>query len=126
MGSSPQIKPTPDRLARSAGDRRDVERTPLNELSCDRGEILDLSSSGARLQTRRLWKEGKVRPITISTDTELVTILARCMWSMREGLFLHTVGLHFEGVTPEQAGTLTKLARSHGVRTLGLGYSDAA
>ncbi len=45
---------------------------------------------------------------------------------MREGLFNHTIGVHFENVSPEQAQALDELSRDHGQRTLGLGYDKAA
>jgi PilZ domain len=126
MESHPQPTQTSNRRTPSANDRRDTDRIQLEDLSCNRGEILDFSSTGARLNTRLPWRAGKSRSITISTSAEQLTFQARCVWSMREGLFHHTVGVHFENVSTEQAQSLAELSRDHGQRTLGLGYDKAA
>lgn len=107
-------------------DRRDANRIHVEDLACDRGEILDLSQTGARLLAHRCWKEGKTRLITFSCSRHSLTLRARSMWSVKEGFLRHVVGLHFEGATPGQLDQLGELARIYAARTMGLGYRDAA
>lgn len=107
-------------------DRRAASRTDTQALSCDRGEILDLSKSGARLRTRWPWKEGRTRPVTIVAHEFVVTLEARCVWAVKEGLFRHTIGLHFENVPAEKQQRLAEVASLFASRELSDGYREAA
>lgn len=98
----------------------------MEALLCDCGLVLDLSPAGARLSTRRSWKEGRCRPFTLRGPTNEVTLTARCVWVVKEGLFKHTVGLHFENITDEQREGLKALAAQFNSRSLGDGYRAAA
>lgn len=107
-------------------DRRAAGRMETEALACDRGEILDLSKSGARLRTRWPWKEGRTRPVTIVAHEFVVTLEARCVWAVKEGLFRHTIGLHFENVPAEKQDRLAQVALLFAARELSDGYREAA
>lgn len=107
-------------------DRRVTSRLRTESLECDRGVVLDLSKTGARLSTRRPWKEGKTREISIHGLDKAVTLNAKCVWAVKDGLFKHTIGLHFVGVTEEQQRQLAEMARHFAARSLSDGYREAA
>jgi len=106
------------------GDRREGARTRVEDLRCNRGEILDLSQSGARILTWRPWRMNKVAPLVIVGAGGAITLEARCVWTWKEGLFRHVVGVYFESVTPEQRQVLHELAREYEARSLP--YREAA
>lgn len=107
-------------------DRRATGRLETEALACDRGEILDLSKSGARLRTRWPWKEGRIRPVTIVAHDFVVTLEARCVWAVKESLLRHTIGLHFINVPAEKQDRLAEVARQFAARELSEGYREAA
>ncbi len=107
-------------------DRRAAGRLETESLSCDRGEILDLSKTGARLRTRWPWKEGRIRTVTVVAHEYVVTVEARCVWAVKDGLFKHTIGLHFVNVPVEKQTRLEDVARMFASRELTDGYREAA
>jgi hypothetical protein len=123
MDNAPN-QPEP-RLVRE-DDRRVALRQPMDALQCDRGEILDLSKTGARLRTRWAWREGRTRPLTIIANEFVVNLHARCVWSVKDGFLKHTIGLHFEDITPAKQEKLAQIAQQFAVRELSDGYREAA
>jgi len=107
-------------------DRRGDSRLPMQALTCDSGLVQDLSEAGARLQTRRSWKEGRSRPFTLRGSAGEVTLTARCVWVVKDGLFKHTVGVHFENVSDEQRERIKALAATFNTHSLADGYQNAA
>ncbi len=94
-----------------ADDRnaRRVRGTAVKELSCNHGRVIDVSTRGMRLQTRRKWKAGQRRVITLCEDTLCVRIEAECVWCRKIGTFKHTIGLAFTTVSPESADLLSQI-----------------
>lgn len=97
-------------------DRRTAGRVHVEDLQCNRGQVLDLSQTGAKLLTRRPWPQGKVRTLVFLGGRIAVTVEARCVWTWKEGLFRHIVGVYFERPTEEQTRLLADLARDYALR----------
>ncbi|MBL0922038.1 MAG: PilZ domain-containing protein [Phycisphaerales bacterium] len=98
------------------GDHRVAGRVHVEGLSCDRGRIIDLSVRGMRLLRRRAWAPGRKGHVTLMSVGARLTLPARCVWSRRDGMFAWTVGLAFDGATPEQLRTVGELALIHAAR----------
>lgn len=89
-------------------ERRVSSRRPVNGLWCDKGQVLDLSAQGVRLQSPRRWQEGRTCTVTIGDGESSLALEARCVWCRQDGLFSHQVGIVFEYADP---GTLEQIAR---------------
>ena len=88
-------------------ERRRAVRVNLQQLKCNLGRVLDLSSCGARLLSRRKlkgWHE-----ITLFDTDGGVRIKVEVKWSKRLGLWKHEIGLEFLSVPPDIAAQLTTL-----------------
>jgi hypothetical protein len=66
-----------------------------------------------RMVSRRRWRPGQSRRITLTDGVHTVTLEARCIWSRHEGLFQHCVGMAFDDVAPEHEGMLMRFAAEH-------------
>lgn len=97
---------TPDRDTR---DSRRVSGIAVRELSCNMGRVVDVSTRGMRLQSRRKWKTGQRRMVTLCEDTLCVRVEAECVWCRKVGALKHTVGLAFTTVSPESAELLSQI-----------------
>lgn len=126
MGRHNDDNPHRDDSHDTGRERRIDSRLPMLGLTCDRGRIVDLSETGARIETRRPWKEGAVRPVTISDELGAVTIPGRCVWLVREGFLRHSMGVHFVSVSAEQAQSLARIAAAFAVETMSDGYRQQA
>lgn len=92
----------PDRAMPPARrERRASERVKVRGLWCDRGETVDFSPRGMRLVVRRRWPEGLVRKIRLHLGDEVHEVAARCIWCRQDGMFTHSVGVAFDGISPE-------------------------
>ncbi len=92
-------------------ERRSSIRVNVRQLKCNLGRVLDLSSGGVRLLSRRKlrgWHE-----ITLADSDGGVRIEAEVKWSRRLGLWKHEIGLQFLNVTPDVATKLTKLVSNN-------------
>ncbi len=93
----------------SAGPQhRRAGRINIGELKCNLGRVLDLSSGGVRLLSRR--KLRGAYEITLFDNDGGVRIKAKVTWSKRHGLWKHEIGLRFFDVPSDIAAELTKLA----------------
>lgn len=126
MGRPNDDTPIRDSSRQTGRDRRIDTRLPMVGLTCDRGRIVDLSETGARIESRRPWKEGAVRPVTITDELGSVTIPGRCVWLVREGFFRHSMGVHFVSVNAEQAQRLASIAAAFAAETMSDGYRQHA
>lgn len=111
-GEGSAIKDVVGRIGRAITERRGVSRKPVHGIWCDKGQVVDMSDRGMRLKMQRRWHEGKVRKVTVSDESECVTVDARCVWCRQDGLFLHSVGLAFDGVPAEKLEILQRVAAS--------------
>lgn len=111
---------TPDAIGSPANsdtntltERRIEARTGVSELTCDAGRVVDLTTRGMRLSSRKRWRAGERRTLRISDGAHALTIEARCIWDRHDGLFQHSIGLAFDAVAPEQEGMLLRFASEH-------------
>lgn len=109
----PRAVPPPAEPVPVVAERRVERRTPVSALTCDAGRVVDLSARGMRIESRKRWHVGDHRTITITDGDHAVTLEARCIWDRHDSLFLHTIGLAFDHVPPEQEGMLLRLAAEH-------------
>ena len=88
-------------------ENRSAGRVHAGQLKCNLGRVLDLSSGGVRLLSRRKlrgWHE-----ITLADRDGGVRIEAEVRWSRRHGLWKHEIGLQFLNVPSDIAVQLTTL-----------------
>lgn len=93
-------------------DQRSAPRVSgicLNELLCNAGRVVDVSTRGMRLQSRRRWKPGQRRTITLIEGSVVVQVEAECVWCRKIGTLRHTIGLAFTTVTPDSAKLLAEI-----------------
>lgn len=81
----------------------------LNELLCNAGRVVDVSTRGMRLQSWRRWRPGQRRSITLIEGSVMVRVEAECVWCRKIGTMRHTIGLAFTTVTPESAKLLEEI-----------------
>ena len=89
-------------------ENRSAARVNAEKLKCNLGRVLDLSSGGVRLLSRRKligWHE-----IALFDRDDGIRIRAEVMWSKRHGLWKHEIGLQFLNVPADIAVQLTTLA----------------
>jgi hypothetical protein len=86
-----------------------VSGAVVRELSCNMGRVVDVSTRGMRLQSRRKWKAGQRRVVTLCEDTLCVRVEAECVWCRKVGALKHTIGLAFTTVSPESAELLSQI-----------------
>jgi hypothetical protein len=97
-----------DDLARERSGPR-VSGLCLNELLCNAGRVVDVSTRGMRLQSWRRWKPGQRRSITLIEGSAVVRVEAECVWCRKIGTMRHTIGLAFTTVSPESAKLLGEI-----------------
>ncbi len=97
-------------------DNRSVGRLQVDGLSCDRGRVIDLSIRGMRMRSRRGWGVGQRREVELVSGGTRLRLPARCVWARRDGIFSWTIGLAFEGATPEQLRVAAELSLLHEAR----------
>jgi hypothetical protein len=97
-----RLRDTAQRLPRRTG------RLTQQALTCNLGQVLDISAGGMRVITKRVPR----RPVNIQLAGHALPgpLTAVTQWSKRKGFFCHEVGLKFENVTPQVAKHLTNIA----------------
>lgn len=95
-------------------DRRRDKRTRRAALTCNRGRVIDLSTRGMRLSTRRPWPERTQRRVILRHDGRCVTVWAECVWRRRESGLRHTVGLAFVNPSDEAAMLIGRAVNTAG------------
>jgi hypothetical protein len=87
-------------------------RVKLQDITCNVGEVLDLSLSGMRIRAKhRPPAAGTIFVAAIQTPTGPCEVLCRLVWSKKVGFFKHECGVRFDQVTPKAMETLQHLAR---------------
>ncbi|MCB9838450.1 MAG: PilZ domain-containing protein [Phycisphaeraceae bacterium] len=84
-------------------------RANADAVDCDRGQVLDLSRTGMRLQSWRPWNEGERRTIMLTGVHVGVTLTAKCVWVKKVSRFKHIMGLHFEGLNEATSTVIREL-----------------
>ena len=88
-------------------ERRRAVRVNVRQLKCNLGRVLDISSRGARLISRRKLRGWHV--IRLFDRDGDVHIDVEVRWSRRHGLWKHEIGLQFLNVQSDIAAKLTAL-----------------
>ncbi len=88
-------------------ERRSAVRVNIRKLKCNLGHVLDLSSGGVRLLSRRKLRGWHV--LTLFDRDGDVHIDVEVRWSKRRGLWKHEIGLQFHNVPSDIAVQLTML-----------------
>ena len=111
MSRSPSDPVSPIKRASDRSDAdpegRSAVRVKVRQLKCNLGRVLDISSGGVRLLSRRKlrgWHE-----IRLFDRDGSVRIDAEVRWSRPHGLWKHEIGLQFFNVPPDIAVQLTTL-----------------
>ena len=89
-------------------ENRSAGRVHAGQLKCNLGRVLDLSSGGVRLLSRRKLRGWHV--LTLFDRDGDVHIDVEVRWSKRRGLWKHEIGLQFLNVPSDIAVQLTTLA----------------
>jgi hypothetical protein len=91
--------------------RRAQPRVRQETLHSTLGQVLDISSGGARILTRE--RIAGLIEFRIFDSAESIIVTAEVLWTRRIGLFKREIGLRFVDLSPEIAAGLTRLATSH-------------
>jgi hypothetical protein len=94
-------------------ERRTVDRTPISQVTCDAGSIVDLSIRGMRVIALGSWPEGETRPLTLTDGRHRLVLPARCVWQRRESEHSYSLGLAFDHVEPAHEGMLLRFTMEH-------------
>ena len=90
-------------------NNRSFGRARAVAVDCDRGQVLDLSRTGMRLQAWRPWVQGDRRLIMLTGIHVGATLTAKCVWVKRIGRFKHVMGLEFEGLNETTESVIREL-----------------
>lgn len=93
--------------------RRRSGRLTLEQVRCDVGEVLDLSSHGMRVRSRKGFRQGDVRVVVIEGLGGTLGMRSRVVWVKRSGMFRHEIGFEFMDVDPDLARKLTQMAMAN-------------
>jgi hypothetical protein len=102
-------------------NRRRGGRLRCQDLRCDLGQILDISSTGMRVAVGRrpAAEEGSVLPVVFSTPDGTVKLWTRVARCKRHDSSRRELGLEFVDPTPEQLQLLRSMARGIAINDTG-------
>ena len=100
--------------AQEPDNRRRNGRVNLQEVTCSLGQVLDLSSSGMRVQTKvqPTLKAGQIFGTILETFAGPLQIAAEVAWVRQAGWRKHQIGIRFVDPSPELRRAINELARS--------------
>ncbi len=87
---------------------REQARVCPEGLMCDLGEVLDVSTGGAKIETRRALK-GTI-DVRFWSEHDGLEVTANVIWCKRKGFRRYRVGMQFISLTKEETETLINLA----------------
>ena len=96
-------------------DRRAHARLQQEALTCNLGEVIDLSLGGMQIRCTRPVKDKHVE-VQLTYEGETMTVQAEIVRSTKVGFRKYELGLRFLDVDPETAKQLTRVSITHGVR----------
>ncbi|MCA9311012.1 MAG: hypothetical protein KDA21_07390 [Phycisphaerales bacterium] len=100
-------------LGRGGDDRRGSGRFAIQGVTSDRGKVMDLSATGARLIRRRPWPVERSMMMAVRADRHCVVASARSTRCVRLGLFKYDVGVTFEQMSQESRERLIRMAMTY-------------
>ena len=100
------------KVAAAGVDARRAPRHETNLVSCEIGEVADLSATGMRIncQTRPPVRIGQVIPIRLKSQQQRIDVSALIVWIKRSGLRRCTVGLKFVNISTSLSAAIESLA----------------
>ena len=90
-------------------NNRSFGRARAEAVDCNRGQVLDISRTGMRLQAWRPWGEGDRRTVMLTGMHVGATLTAKCVWVKRVSRFKHVMGLEFEGLNETTESVIREL-----------------
>ena len=100
--------------SKSSSGPRGAPRQRQHGLTCNLGEIIDLSSAGCRLRSRGPLT-GRVN-LVLTDYTRSGELTADVVWARPIGNFQYEVGLKFRKLTREMSGRISAIAMGHRFR----------
>jgi hypothetical protein len=100
--------------SKSGSGRRTAPRQRQTGLSCNLGEVVDLSTSGMRLRARQI-HAGRV-DVVLTDYTRPGELTADVVWTKPAGNFHFEIGLKFRKLTRDMAGRIGAIATAHRFR----------
>lgn len=99
---------------KSADNRRRAGRVVLQSITCSLGTVLDLSSTGMRVETsgKPVVTAGQTFGMVLQSLSGPVNIVATVAWVRKSGWRAHQIGLILVDPTPELRRAICDLARS--------------
>ena len=91
--------------------RRATGRIQQERLVCSLGPVIDFSRGGLKVMAER--KLRGEHDVMLPSDDGDLTVRARVVWSHREGIRRHLVGLEFLEVDSKTAARLASIASTH-------------
>lgn len=95
-------------------ERRSPGRVPQEALMCDLGPVLDLSSGGMRILSKRPLQD-LVKAKVWAFDFSM-TLDTRVAWSNRLGFRRHEIGLEFTNIDEQVSKILGRISALHRMR----------
>ncbi len=95
-------------------DRRSPGRVQQEELMCDLGPVLDLSSGGMRILSRRQLRDNIKAKVWAYNFNMILD--ARVAWTNRLGFRRHEIGLEFINVDESTSKILGRISATHRMR----------
>jgi len=94
-------------------DRRRHGRIRTEEVTCSIGDVVDLSASGMRVESkgRRAVSLGDTVSLTLKYGQYALPIDAQVVRIQKTGFRRHVLGLQFEKLNPDIQSKLTQMAR---------------
>lgn len=91
---------------------RHADRYQTHGLTCDIGEIVDLSSTGMRVSCPRrpAVSRGDVVNFSIRAATQKLSVMGRVAWTRRNGIRSHSLGVQFFNLKSGVGDALVELA----------------
>lgn len=103
-------------VEKTAASKREAPRHRAHSLTCNLGDLLDLSTSGMRVRCRRAPQTTGHMDIVLTDYTRPGEIVADVVWVKPSGNFHFEVGLKFRKLSRELTSRLGSIALSHRFR----------
>lgn len=105
----------PGHSPRSDDNRRKHGRILLDEVTCDFGDVLDISPSGVRIKgTGFKLSEGQAITFSVKTGEETIEVHGKVAWIRRKLLWFEA-GVAFSDISPNTRRAISEIARVNGL-----------
>ena len=97
--------------------RRICKRTQLQSVSCNLGQVIDLSRHGVRIMAEKLPQGDGLHDIDLYAMDKSFTLRGRVVWTKRIAPFKVEFGMSFDKVLRDQKAQLDAFARTNRLRS---------